>query len=219
MMDIITIKNKRLTTVDSKKLEDGLREGKVIIYPTDTIYGIGANAFSHEAVKKVFALKGRKKGDVFSVMVDGVDTIKKYAVVGRLEDEFLKKYLPGPVTVILPLKPEILAQKIFSSYTINERGAVGFRVIRQFAFIREAIKKTGLPLITTSANKSGAGIIESSLAYVKKQFKNDWKQIDLVIDAGDLANTHPSTVVDLSQTPYSILRRGIVDVNNEDLIK
>ncbi len=217
-MEVIDLNSDdKISSSDFKKLVEAIKNDKIIIYPTDTIYGIGGNACSNAVAKKIFDLKGRKNEDVFSVLVDGVETIKKYAKVGSLEEQFLDKYLPGSLTVILSLKDDVLRQNILSDYTINSRGAVGFRVIEKYDFLKEIVRRTGVPLITTSANKSGVGIIESNVDFVLNQFANDLDEITYIINGGDLNNIEPSTVVDLSVVPYSIIRRGAVDFNIEDL--
>lgn len=216
-MKIIKVKNNNISDLERDLIVDSLSNNEIVVYPTDTIYGLGVNAFSKDAVKKVYDLKGRKKGDYFSVMVESVDEIKKYASIGFFEEQFLNKYLPGPVTVILKLKPEILRNGMFSKYIVNRKGAVGFRVIKKHGYLNDVLHAAGFPIISTSANKSGAGIIRSNIHFVLKQFKNDLDSISIVIDSGDLGNVQPSTIVDLSQTPYSILRRGVLDVSREDL--
>lgn len=216
-MKIFKVENNQITDSELELIADRLRNGELIVYPTDTIYGLGANAYSKDAVKKVYDLKGRREGDYFSILVNKVGLIKKYAIVGDLEEQFLNKYLPGSVTVILKLKQKVLQEGIFSEYIVNKQGAVGFRVIENHGYINNIIDKAGFPIISTSANKTGAGVIRSNIDYVLNQFQNDLDKISVLIDAGDLGNTQPSTIVDLSQTPYSILRRGIIDVKKEDL--
>jgi len=209
-MKVIKAKNTGLSSEEVRRVADVVKNGGIIIYPTETLYGIGCDALDHEAVKKVFALKERDSSSVASVMVDSVETIKKYAEVGRLEEEFIKRYLPGPVTVILKVKPEY--RSVFSSYTINEHNGVGFRVISKLNYINEICRVSGVPIISTSANKSSVGVEKPSFDLVINYFEKEKDQIDIAIDAGDLDSNIPSTVVDLTQSPYQVVRRGAGEI-------
>jgi L-threonylcarbamoyladenylate synthase len=137
--------------------------------------------------------------------VDSNETIKKYCQVGEIEQEFLNRYLPGPVTLILPLKDEYLSQ--FVSEAVGEKNGVGWRVIdRDYA--RAICRAVGEPIILTSANKTGAGVIEATSNYVRRELADSMGEIDYFIDGGDLGPNAPSAVIDLTKTPFSIVRHG-----------
>ncbi|MBU0647993.1 threonylcarbamoyl-AMP synthase [Patescibacteria group bacterium] len=211
-MEIIQAKNGNLLPFQIEKVVRVLQEGGIVVYPTDTLYGVGCNAFDGEAVKKIFELKGRSSSEKVSVLVGEIGSIKKYAYVGMLEEAFLKKYLPGPVTVILKLKKDLIGKGKFAGEVVNDNDAVGFRVIDKYNFINEVCLKCGFPIVATSANLSQPETVNSNVEYVLGQFADKLDLIDVVIDAGDLGNIIPSTVVDISKSPYQILRKGAEDI-------
>ncbi|MFA4930672.1 MAG: L-threonylcarbamoyladenylate synthase [Patescibacteria group bacterium] len=218
-MKIIKIADGCLSKAQLAEVVNVLKNDGVIVYPTDTVYGLGGSAMSPVAVDKIIRLKERLSKDVFSVMVDSIDTIKKYAQVGLFEEEFLKKYLPGPVTVVLKLKEEFLFNKRLVPEVINIDGATGWRVVNTFDFLPKLCRQFGLPIVSTSANKSKQGKYESNIEFVLDQFRHNLKEIDIILDAGLMRNNLPSTVVDLSKSPYLVLRRGAEDISDLDLNK
>lgn len=183
-----------------------LGEGAIMIYPTETIYGIGCNAFNKKVVEKIYKLKQRSFDQISSVMVANVERIAEYAEVGVLEREFITRNLPGPVTIVLKIKDGY--RNLFSPMTINETGGVGFRVVKSLPYLTSISEKCDFPIISTSANISGVGVEKTSSDYVMSFFKDKINQIDILIDAGDLGYNMPSAVVDLTKTPYQIIRRG-----------
>lgn len=217
-MKIIKVNNGKISRSQIDQVVKVLSCGGVIIYPTETIYGFGCNVFNESAVDKIFRIKGRGKKNVASVMLAEKENIGLYAQVGELDKKFLDKYLPGPVTVILNLREEIKKQNIFSEKTVNENGGVGFRVApTSFPCLKQVMQKCDFPILSTSANKSGVGVQLGTLDYVKKQIGNEFNEVDLILDAGDLNNITPSTVVDLTKTPYTVIRWGMEKIDPLDL--
>jgi L-threonylcarbamoyladenylate synthase len=209
-MKIIKVENGELKENELQEVVDVLKNGGVIIYPTETVYGIGCSVFDQKAIDRIFDLKQKDKTGKTSIMVDSVESIKKYAEVGKLEDEFINRYLPGPVTVILKIKPDFVGK--FSNCAINENMGVGFRVISKLDYINKICQRCDFPVLSTSANKSGIGIEKSTIDSVLEFFKGEEEKIDILIDAGDLNSNVPSTVVDLTQSPFQIIRRGAEEI-------
>lgn len=169
-----------------------LENDGVIVYPTDTIYGLGANISSEKAIKKVYSLKGRDHSKPLSVCVSGIDDIHKIA---HLEaDEKIKKMLPGPYTIILYRKENV-------SPLLTAGGEkIGIR-IPDNVICRELTHK--FPITTTSANLSDKKVPESAREIIEL-----WgDSVDLVIDSGKLQG-NPSTVIDWTTHPPKILREG-----------
>ncbi|MEM4390011.1 MAG: L-threonylcarbamoyladenylate synthase [Candidatus Micrarchaeia archaeon] len=172
-----------------------LARGGLIVYPTDTLYGIGANALDAEAVERVFLLK-RREAKPISILVHGLADIEKYCVVGGWQREFLQKILPGPYTVVLVKKVEFPQR-------ISTTEKIGVRVPDHF-FARALSKELGFPITSTSANLSGkkapvsAEEIEAEIA----------SGVELVIDGGRTAHARESTVIDLSGEKPVVLRKG-----------
>jgi len=166
-----------------------LRDG-LIVYPTETVYGLGADALSEDAVMKVYEAKNRPPGKPISIAVSDMDMLTAVAVVDDAARAFIERFLPGPVTVILPAKsclPEILT---------GGTGLIGIRWPDHDVAIA-IIARFDSPITATSANVS-----DSSPPTRPKDVSipNDY-----LVDGGELPGT-PSTVVDL--TTRRILRKG-----------
>jgi len=128
-----------------------IKKGGVVVYPTDTVYGLGANALDEKAVKKVFEMKKRDFSKPISIIVRDIEMAKQVASFGRDIEEKLKKLLPGPVTVIL------FKKKILPDILTAGSNKVGIR-IPNCKFTQALMQRLDFPITTTSANISGEPI-------------------------------------------------------------
>lgn len=199
------IKNNELAI---KKICEAIKNGEVIICPTDTVYGLIADATNKKAVEKIFAIKKRDKAKAISIFVKDVEGVKKFAFVDGNQEKFLKKNLPGKITVILKRKLDCeLADNLSGG-----KETIGVRIVN-YKIICDILGRVNNPLTATSANISGqpaSGKIEEIL----KQFENQEIKPDLVIDGGNLPKNNPSTIIDFSSDKPKIIRRGIKNENN-----
>ncbi|MEK6830481.1 MAG: L-threonylcarbamoyladenylate synthase [Nanoarchaeota archaeon] len=162
-----------------ENLKKQILGGKIFIYPTDTIYGLGCNALIKESVNKIKKVKKRDFNKPLSVIAPSLKWIKKYCVVSKLN---LKKYFPGPYTIILKKKnPKFLSH-------VNHGNTLGVR-IPNHEFTKK-IQKTGAPFITTSVNLSSKPSIKK-ISEVPEDIKN---KVDFIIDYG-LLSGKPSTLI------------------------
>lgn len=166
----------------------------LIVYPTDTLYGIGADATRKECVDKVFKLKQRCKDVSISVLVSDFEMLGEYARLDERQWRLVRKLLPGKVSVVLDSTGR-LAPNLSSS------GSIAFR-IPFHPLCTSIVKAFGKPITTTSANISGR-VVSATVGPIAKQFGD---KVELYIDAGKLP-LGPSTVVDLRKKP-KILREG-----------
>lgn len=174
-----------------------LRSGGVIIYPTDTLYGLGANAFSDAAVDRVYAIKGREAGKPMHCMVADLAMAEEYAEVNDAARKIAETFLPGALTLVLKKKTGIAGGIARSMDTIGIR-------IPNNDFCVELAKAFGKPFTATSANRAGAEparIFEKVAAAV---------EADFAIDGGDAPLSKPSTVLNLVSGYPSILREGAI---------
>ena len=172
-----------------------LRKGGVVVYPTDTLYGIGVNIFSEDAVERVFSIKKRSKSKPLSVCLPKVESISKVAYMDSETEKIARKLLPGPFTLILNKKEGISSTLTAGEAKIGVRipdSKVSMELSREF------------PVTATSANISGMKVPESPEG-VYKQLR---ESVDLIFDAGAFKESLPSTVVDLTCHPPSVIRRG-----------
>ena len=168
-----------------------LKNGGVIAYPTDTVYGIGCDVLNEKAVRRVFEIKGRDFSKPLSIACADLKMVKKYIKKCSNFDAIASKLLPGPYTILLP-KDELISDPITAGSDL-----VGVRVPNHKLCL-SIIKKFGQPIITTSANLSGQPDI---IKYDKIILPVDY------IVHGKCKHNKPSTVIDLANK--KILRRGV----------
>lgn len=173
---------------------DVLKNDGVILYPTDTIYGLGANIFSDEAVRRIYEIKERPHKKPLSVLVHDFEDIPLIADTSGKE-EILKSYLPGPYTFILPKKD------IIPPVVISYKTKVGVRIPDNKI---ARLLSMNFPITTTSANISDMAV-ESDPDKIMKQLKKD---VDLIIDVGELKCSTPSTIIDLTGEYPKLIRKG-----------
>jgi len=172
-----------------------LREGELVVYPTETVYGLGANAVDPEAVERVFELKGRSREKPVSLGVPDVEAAREYTRPTTRELAFMREFLPGPVTVVVErgdAVPDILTAG---------RDRVGVRIPDHDVALT-LYERAGVPVTATSANLSGTG----SVRRVEELSDEIRDGVAAVVDAGETAGGSGSTVVDVSAG--TIHRRG-----------
>jgi L-threonylcarbamoyladenylate synthase len=177
-----------------------IQAGGVIVYPTETIYGIGANAWNPRAIARVQEIKKRSVPRPILIVVDSIDSA--YGVtdeVTPLARQFMDAFWPGPLTLVLKASlhlPEVLVQG---------RGTIGVRVPSSIACLK-LLTLCGSPLTSTSANITG----EQPLATVDCIERALGPGIDLFLDAGPMVESKPSTVLDVSGSRPRLLREGAI---------
>ena len=178
-----------------------LRNGGVIIYPTDTVYGIGCDIFNKEALERIFAIKNDAGSKLFSFICSDLKDIAKYAKVSDYAYRMMKHLLPGPYTFILPAAKQV-PKKLWS-----KRKTVGIRVPNHPVSL-SIVKELGHPIISTSAtNRKG------EVVYDPFEIKNIFNsQVDLMLASGNLMGA-PSSVIDLSDDEPEVVREGAGDVS------
>ena len=178
-----------------------MKSGGVIIGPSDTVYGIYANACDEKAVKKIFEIKKRAPEKALPIFVKDVATARKLAYIDDRKARFLEKVWPGSVTVVFHHKgklPRILTGGL---------DTIGIR-IPNHPFLLEFLRRIDLPLAQTSANISGRAPI-LSIEEIEGGELRKTKLVDLIVDGGELPN-RSSTVVDFTRGEPAILRVGII---------
>lgn len=174
-----------------------IRGGGVVLYPSDTIYGLGCDPFRAEAVERIFRIKGRPEEKGVLVLIPDESYLKSFCrKIPRDAAKLMRRFWPGPVTFLFPARsdlPELL----------KGRGdKIGLRLPLS-RFLREWMGQIPGPLVSTSANLSGHPPPEDP-AEIKQLFHD---QVDLILEAGRLAGK-PSSVVDLTVDPPRLVRAG-----------
>lgn len=168
-----------------------LRNGGLVAFPTETVYGLGANMLDKDAIKKVYRIKNRPKGKPLTIHIADVKILKK--MVGRIPSsakKLIAKFWPGPLTLVLKDKTS---------------KKTGFRIPdNRIAFL--LIKEAAVPVVAPSANISG----KRPPTDAQEVLKNLSGKIEMVLDGGKTQIGVESTVVDLSGRQYKILREGAI---------
>jgi len=198
-MEIIDISDKQII----EKVIETLKAGGIVIFPSDTVYGLLADATNETAVKKLIAFKERPAGKAISIFVSDLTMAKKYVDFNERQEILLTEILPGPFTAILSSKYK--TSKLLES----ESGTLGIR-IPKYKLITEIVQKFGKPLTATSANLSSKNPHHNSSALLNELSKAKKNLISLMVDAGTLPRNKPSTVIDLTELALKILREGDV---------
>ena len=174
-----------------------INKGGVVVSPTDTVYGMLADAFNTYAVEKIYKIKEREKGKPLLILLKDTESIKQFS--SKELPSIVKKYIPGEVTFIMPLLEEI---KQNFSYLKN---TVALRIPKDEYM--ETILKSTPPIVAPSANPSGYGVILDGNKLVEI-YKD---KVDLIVNAGIIENKIPSTLYDCIEN--KILRQGSVHIN------
>lgn len=186
---------------DVDRIVAALENDGVIAYPTDTVYGLGADIFNKKAVEKILRIKGRDKKKPMSILCSDLSQVAQYAQVSNQAFKVLKEALPGPYTFILP------ANRKTPHTVIAKNKTVGVRIPESKLAIK-VVEKLGVPIVTTSLNVSGEPVVTHPDQLPKEQYN----QIDLIIDAGELSQD-ASTVIDLTGPVPTIIREGKGDTS------
>ena len=202
----------RVIKIDSESVDDRtccdivrvLRDDGVIVYPTDTFYGLGGNCFSQKALQRIFKIKRRSGLKGLPVLVSD----KKMAIALISEhppvfDALSARFWPGPLTFILKAAPHLPGRLVGPARTIGIR----FPAV---AWLQALIREAGFPIIATSANISG----RSETASPGEAARRFHEKVDLIVDGGPTPGGLPSTVVDLTGEKPVLIREGVISRND-----
>ncbi len=195
------LRNRTIASKIVMDAADTLSEGGLVIMPTETAYGIAADATNDAAVRRVFEAKARPLERSLPIMVSDRYMIEEYAELAPIARHFMHKFMPGPLSLIVPRKADA---KLAPSVSGSSNG-VSFRIPGN-DFARAIVAELGRPVTTTSANISGEGTLYAS-DEVRTAFM---EKVELILDQGNLAPVQPSTIVDLLGDEPKIIRHGPV---------
>jgi L-threonylcarbamoyladenylate synthase len=182
------------TALQLNEIAKLLRDGGVVLLPTDTIYGLHALALDEAAVARVADIKGREETKPFIVLASSVDQLADLGVIAGIDLlRALNTIWPAPLTAILPIEKPIAASRGATSVAVR---------IPALEWLRELVERTG-PLVSTSANRSGEPPVESPA----KLARDLHQTLDAIIDAG-ARNGEPSAILDLTSTEPRFIREG-----------
>ena len=180
---------------------NALKKGKVVVYPTDTLYGLGANIFNRHAVEKIYRMKNRPYNMPLPIVISSINKINEFAEMNEFATKLAKKFLPGKLTIVLKKRsiiPDYISKdKVAIRIPANE---IALKLAHEF------------PITATSANLHG-GKLPSNIEIAKRQLGD---KPDIYLDYGKLSGL-PSTVVDASGKKIKIMREGAIKKEELDV--
>jgi len=186
-----------------RKSVEIIENGGVIIFPTDTVYGIGCNPYDANAVKKIYEIKSREKIKSLPVLVSSIEIVKQISIIDEFTEKIIKKYWPGPLTLILKLKDKNLKE------SLNLEDKIAVRIPNSVCTLK-LLNKCNL-LVGTSANVSG----DSSFTDPQECMKNV-KNYDIFVDGGTITSKGESTIIEIENEKIHVIREGAL--KKEDIV-
>jgi len=180
-----------------------INDGGIVVFPTDTVYGLGCNPYNHEAVLSLYEIKKRKKEKPFPVIGYSKNELEKIAEFNTLEEKIAEKFWPGPITMILKVKDKEIQK------SLELEGKIAVRVPNNQCVL--GLLKECKLLVGTSANISGTAPFNDP-----KECGKNLSGYDLLIDGGIISGQGESTIVEIENNDVNILRKGNV---SEEMIK
>ena len=184
-----------------KKTWQVIKKGGIAIFPTDTVYGIGCNPYNINAVKKIYEIKSREKIKSLPVLAYSLDIVKEITCIDSFTEKIIKKYWPGPLTLILKLTDK----KLKKSLKLDKKIAVR---IPDSKCTLKLLEKCGL-LVGTSANISG----NSSYTNPNECIKNI-KNYDIFLNGGTITSKGESTIIEIENEKIKMIREGALKIKD-----
>lgn len=190
-----------------KQAAEFIKQGKIVVFPTETVYGIGTNGLDENAVKKLYQIKQRPTNKPISLLVSNMEMVNLIAKdITEKEYKIMEKFFPGPLTIILKKKDIVPDIVTAGQDTVGVRMPSG-------EIARELVEYANVPIAATSANMSGEPS-GTNLQEIMKQFEG---KVDFSIDGGNSELGLASTIVQVIDGKPQILRQGSItlqDINN-----
>ncbi len=173
----------------------------VIVYPTDTIYGLGADVLCREAVQRILKIKKASQHKLLSFIFADIKEISRWAYISNQVFRIMKKVLPGPYTFILPASKEI------PRFILESRKTIGVR-LPDSPIAQTLVRELKRPILSSSVPEGKSSLFTDPHEIIQK-FGHD---VDLILNAGELPN-FPSSVVDFTTDPPKVIREGAGDIS------
>ena len=198
---LVSINNQNPQVRLIRKAVEILRGGGIVIYPTDTVYGMGCDLFNKKGIERIYEIQRRDRRQPLSFICADLKDISRYARVSDDAYKIMKRLLPGPYTFILE------ASRAVPKIILPKRQTTGIRVPDN-RICQDLVAEMGSPVISTSV-KNGEGELLSDPRIIEELFG---KRVDMIIDGGIIAAT-PSSVVSLLDEGVEVIRAGKGDVS------
>jgi len=195
----------KATVENIREASKVVKNGGLVVYPTDTVYGLGCDPFSVRAVERVFKVKGERKEKPLPILASNIKFIEKIAYINEKAKKIAEKHWPGALTLVVPKKP------VLPGIVTCGLASVGVRIPNHPVAIRLISLCDGL-LVGTSANKTG----EKPPKTAREATKQLGEQVDIVLNGGPTPLRQESSIIDLTSTKPKMLREGPIKL--EDIL-
>lgn len=180
-------------------LAEMLRKGKLVVFPTETVYGLGTNAFIKESVYRIYEVKGRKEEKPLSLHIGTLENLEDIIELDSFTKRLMLQFFPGPINIIAKKKNNV-------PEWIGKGDTLGIR-FPSLPICQKLLRLAGVPIVATSANLSGSEEAKTAEDVIKML----GDKIDAILDWGPVTFGKPSTVVNISSGNMEIIREGPVD--------
>lgn len=198
------IKEKEIDDNTMFEISNDMKNGKIVVFKTDTVYGIGTNAFNEESCKKIYKIKGRPLEKPLCVLISDISMLKKIVdFISPTEQKLIDAFWPGPLTIIFKIK-----EKIFPNIVSAGNELVGFRLLKN-GFAHSLIKVAGVPIVAPSANLSGS----PTGTNMKNIISELDGKVDYILDSGNIKDDTTSTIIEVNNEKVIIIREGKITKN------
>lgn len=195
---------RNITDDELMKVADSIKEGKIVVFPTETVYAIGVNGLDEKAIKRLYKVKQRDMTKPINLIVSSLEMIEMVAKdITPLEYKIIKAFLPGPLTIILKKKD------IVPNILTNNGDTVGIRMPLNDIALKLS-KYSSLPIAAPSANISN----RPSGTNIKSIYNDFYNNVDIYIDDGESELGVASTIVKVENNEIKILRQGIITLDD-----
>lgn len=195
----IYLKEEQIDETKIEEIANAIKEGKLIIFPTDTVYGIGTNAYNEEACKKIYEIKGRPSCKPLSILISDISMIEDLVEnISPTEQKIIEKFWPGPLTMKFKKRKGILPDIISAGDEY-----VRIRLIKN-GLIYKIIEKAEVPVVAPSANISG----HQTGIKIDNIIKELGGKVDYILDCGDYKSDEPSTIIQVEDEKIVVIREG-----------
>lgn len=190
------------------EVANALKEGKLVVFPTDTVYGIGTNAYDKDACERIYEVKGRPKYKPLIVLISDIAMLKEMVEdISPIEQKMIDVFWPGPLTIKFKKKDGVLPNVVSAGDEY-----IRVRLINE-SLVHKIIKNSGVPIVAPSANLSGS-LTGTKIKNIVKELGG---KVDYILDCGDIENDTVSTIVQVENGQVLIIREG--KIKREELEK
>ncbi len=202
------LKEQDINNSDIVEISDALRQGKIVVFPTDTVYGIGTNAYDKDACERIYEIKGRPMCKPLSVLISDISMLEEMVdYISPIEQKLIDNFWPGPLTIKFKKKLGVLPDIVSAGDQY-----VRIRFINE-GIVYNLIKMSGVPLVAPSANLSGS-ITGTKIKNIIDELGG---KVDYILDFGDVESDSVSTIVEVEEDKVIVIREG--KITKEELSK